>query len=106
VFVSLAMALAVPIAMAFVVVTVAFLVTFPHPVFSYKVDWLTTGVVAPAVFLPILLMARWHVQVNRLLVNRDGRLHDDNRLTDRKFNRMRPSMTGILGDLTPLKSAA
>ncbi len=26
--------------------------------------------------------------------------------TDRKFNRMRPSMTGILGDLTPLKSAA
>ena len=26
-------------------------------------------------------------------------------LTDRKFNRMRPSMAGFLGDLTPSKSA-
>jgi hypothetical protein len=25
-------------------------------------------------------------------------------LTDRKFNRMSPSMAGIVGDMTPLKS--
>lgn len=80
VFVSLAMALAVPIAVAPVSVALALFITFTHPVFLHEVDRLAACVVATAVFFPIFLMTRRHIQVNRLLMNRYGRLHDDNRL--------------------------
>ena len=57
----------------------AFFIAFSHPVFLHKIDGLTTGVVASTMLGPVFLVSRWHIQVNRLLVDRNRALHDDDR---------------------------
>lgn len=50
------------------------------PVPLNKIDRLVAGVIAVAVFIPALGMAGRHMEVNRLLLNSDGRWHGQNRI--------------------------
>lgn len=64
-------ALAMTVAVATVIrVTTVLVVLLTHPIFSHKIDLLTTGVISPTIFRPVLLVSGWHVQIDRLLVMR------------------------------------
>ena len=56
------------------------LVTLSHPLFLYKIHGLATGVVASAVFAPLLLVPRWNIQVDRLALHHHGGRCNDHRL--------------------------
>ena len=66
---------------AFAVSTTTLLpVTLLHPLLLDKVHRLAASAVAPAVPGPVLPVEHWNVEVYRLLVDSNGRRHDDNRL--------------------------
>lgn len=67
------------------------------PVFLYKIDGLIAGIIAVAVFIPFFGMARWHIEINRLLLNGDRRRHDQNRVW---VNQSRPGVISAQVDLT------
>jgi hypothetical protein len=56
------------------------LIPFPNPLLLNKINWLSAGVVSAAMFAPVLLVARWNVQVNGLALHSHWLLHDDDRL--------------------------
>lgn len=56
------------------------LVAFTHPLLLHKVHRLSAGVVTGAMFSPILLMAHWYVEVDRLALHRHWRRYDDHGL--------------------------
>ena len=56
------------------------LIAVTNPLFLHKIHRLPAGVVAHAVFPPVLLMTWRHVQIDRLADNCNGLLDDDHRL--------------------------
>ena len=67
------------------------------PVPLHKIDWLIAGIVTMTVFVPPFGMAGWHVQINRLLLNRDCGRNGQNRV---RINQLRHRIMITQGDLT------
>ena len=81
--------LVVPPSLA-VVLTIARHILFLVPVIMHEVDRLTTGVVLPAVFAPVPLVALRHVQIDRLadLAHRRTLDHDRLRVDYSRFRQV------------------
>ena len=70
----------VPAAMATAVMVMMLLPAITHPAILHEIHRLAAGAVAAAVAAPILLMRRWHVQIDRRTLHRDARRRNDHRL--------------------------